>query len=48
MYHEIQKYMMQNGPMAYVYQTVRSIAYRKAVKGFVISPFNVDYGSASK
>jgi peptide/nickel transport system substrate-binding protein len=48
MYHEIQKYMMQNGPMAYVFQTVRSIAYRKAVKGFVISPFNVDYGSASK
>lgn len=48
MYHEIQTYMMQNGPMAYIFQTIRSIAYRTTVKDFVISPFNVDYGSASK
>lgn len=48
MYHKIQEYMLQNGPMAYISQTVRSIAYRKSLKGFVISPFNVDYGSASK
>jgi peptide/nickel transport system substrate-binding protein len=48
MYHEIQDYMMHNGPMAYIYQTVRAIAMRKAVKDFVITPFSVDYGSAVK
>jgi peptide/nickel transport system substrate-binding protein len=48
MYHEIQKYMLANGPMAYIYQTVRPIAYRTEVHDFVISPFLVDYGSARK
>jgi peptide/nickel transport system substrate-binding protein len=48
MYHEIQKYMLANGPMAYIYQTVRPIAYRSEVKDFVITPFLVDYGSARK
>ena len=48
MYHEIQEYMLHNGPMAYMYQTVRAIAVRSAVKGFEISPFGVAYGSASK
>jgi peptide/nickel transport system substrate-binding protein len=47
-YAEIQNYMMHNGPMAYIYQTIRPIAVRSAVKGFVIAPFFVDYGSASK
>ncbi len=48
MYHDIQDFMLHNGPMAYIYQTVRPIAVRSAVKDFVISPFAVDYGSASK
>lgn len=48
MYHDIQNYMLHNGPMAYMFQTVRAIALRSAVKDFVISPFRVDYGSASK
>ena len=48
MYHEIQRFMMKNGPMAYIYQTVRPIALRKDVKGFAITPFNVDYATAGK
>jgi peptide/nickel transport system substrate-binding protein len=48
MYHAIQETMMHNGPMAYIYQTIRPIAVRNSVKDFVISPFFVDYGSASK
>jgi peptide/nickel transport system substrate-binding protein len=48
MYHEIQKYMMKNGPMAYIYQTVRPIALRKEIKGFAITPFNVAYRTAGK
>ncbi len=48
MYHEIQRYMMKNGPMAYMYQTVRPIALRKDVKGFAITPFNVVYATAGK
>ncbi len=48
MYHAIQEYMMHNGPMAYIYQTIRSIAVRKSIKGFVMTPFYVDYGSAEK
>ena len=48
MYHEIQEYMLHNGPMAYINQTVRPIAIRGAVKGFEISPFGVNYGSATK
>jgi peptide/nickel transport system substrate-binding protein len=40
--------MMHNGPMAYIYQAIRPIAVRNSVKDFVISPFFVDYGSASK
>jgi peptide/nickel transport system substrate-binding protein len=47
-YHAIQQTMMHNGPMAYIYQTIRPIAVRNSVKDFVISPFFVDYGSASK
>ena len=38
MYHAIQTYMLENGPMAYISQTVRTIAVRKEVKGFVITP----------
>ena len=48
MYRAIQEYMMHNGPMAYIYQTIRPIAVRAAVKDFVIYPFGVDYGSAAK
>jgi peptide/nickel transport system substrate-binding protein len=48
MYRDIQQYMMHNGPMAYVYQAIRPIAVRTSVKDFVISPFFVNYGSASK
>jgi peptide/nickel transport system substrate-binding protein len=47
-YHEIQTYMMHNGPMAYIYQTIRPIAYRKEIKDFAITPFNVAYGTAGK
>jgi len=47
-YHEIQEFMMHNGPFVYIYQNIRPIAVRSSVKGFVISPFFVDYGSASK
>jgi len=48
MYGEIQQFMMHNGPMVFIYQFIRPIAVRSSVKGFVISPFNVNYGSASK
>ena len=48
MYHSIQEFMMHNGPMIYLYQPIRPIAVRNSVKGFVISPFFVNYGSASK
>lgn len=48
MYHDIQEFMMHNGPIAYIYQTIRPIAVRASVKDFVISPFFVNYGSASK
>ena len=48
MYQEMQKFMMDNGPMAYMFQTVRSIAIRKEVKDFAIGPFKVDYASARK
>ncbi len=48
MYHSIQEFMMHNGPMVYIYQTIRPIAVRNSVKGFVIAPFFVNYGSASK
>ena len=47
-YHEIQKKMMQDGPMVYLFQVVRSIAVRNEVKGFKMSPFHVAYGTASK
>lgn len=40
--------MLANGPMAYMFQTVRPIAIRKDVKNFQIGPFKVDYASASK
>lgn len=48
MYHEIQKYMLDNGPMAYICQTIRPIAYRKEVKDFVINAEDVDYWTATK
>jgi peptide/nickel transport system substrate-binding protein len=48
MYHEMQKFMMENGPMAYMFQTIRPIAIRKEVKNFAIGPFKVDYASATK
>jgi peptide/nickel transport system substrate-binding protein len=48
MYHEIQEFMLHNGPMAYIYQTIRPIALRKEVKGFAITPFNVAYDTAGK
>ena len=48
MYAAIQQFMMHNGPAAYIYQNIRPIAVRASVKDFVISPFFVDYGSASK
>ncbi|MDP3315283.1 MAG: ABC transporter substrate-binding protein [Devosia sp.] len=48
MYHAIQKHMMENGPMAYIYQTVRPIAVRKEIKGFTITPFHVHYATAGK
>jgi peptide/nickel transport system substrate-binding protein len=47
-YRDIQQYMMHNGPMAYIYQNLRPIAIRSSVKGFVIGPFGVNYGSATK
>jgi peptide/nickel transport system substrate-binding protein len=47
-YRDIQSYMLHNGPMAYIYQTIRPIAVRTSVKGFVIAPFGVNYASASK
>ena len=47
-YRDIQTYMMHNGPMAYIFQTIRPIAVRTSVKDFVIAPFSVDYSSASK
>src|SRR5262249_43119422 len=47
-YKEIQEYMMHNGPMAYIYQVIRPIAYRASLKDFSISAFRVNYGSASK
>ncbi len=47
-YHEIQRYMMKNGPMAYITQTIRPIALRKEVKGFAITPFDVAYRTATK
>ena len=48
MYRSIQEFMMHNGPIVYIYQNIRPIAVRNSVKGFVISPFFVNYGSASK
>ena len=48
MYHEIQKYMMQNGPMAYICQTIRPIAYRNEMKNFAINPYDVAYWTATK
>ncbi len=47
-YHEIQQFMMHNGPMAYINQTIRTIAVRKEIKDFAITPFNVAYATAGK
>ena len=47
-YHEIQRYMMKNGPMAYMFQTIRPIALRKDIKDFAMTPFNVVYATAGK
>ena len=48
MYAEIQKYMMQNGPMAYICQTITPMAMRKEVKGFEMTSFDTAYWTASK
>ena len=48
MYHEIQEFMLHNGPMAYMFQTVRAVALRSSVKDFEIGPFGVRYGTATK
>ena len=48
MYREIQLSMMQNGPMAYICQTIRPIAYRTDVKNFAINPEDVPYWTATK
>ncbi len=48
LYHQIQEFMLHNGPMAYIYQTIRPIALRKEVTGFAITPFNVAYATAGK
>lgn len=48
LYHEIQEFMMHNGPMAYIAQTIRPIAVRSEVKGFALTPFNVAYATAGK
>ena len=40
--------MIHNGPMAYIYQVIRPIAYLTSVKGFEIGPFRVNYESATK
>ena len=47
-YKQIQEFMLANGPMAYMFQTVRPIAIRTEVKNFQIGPFKVDYASARK
>ena len=47
-YHAIQAYMLENGPLAYIYQTVRVIAVRQEVKDFAVTWFKVAYGTASK
>jgi peptide/nickel transport system substrate-binding protein len=48
MYHEIQRYMMENGPMAYIYQTVWYIPIRNEVKGFMMNAFHRAYNTAQK
>lgn len=48
LYHQLQDYMMQNGPMAYIYQGIRSLGVRDEVKGLQLNAFNVDYWSATK
>ncbi|MBM3546368.1 MAG: hypothetical protein FJX54_05420 [Alphaproteobacteria bacterium] len=48
LYREIQLKNMQEGPMAYLFQVVRSIAVRNEVKGFEMSAFKVGYETASK
>jgi len=47
-YQDMLTFMLHNGPMAYMYQTIRPIAWRTSVKDFVVGPFTVDYGSAGK
>ncbi len=48
LYREIQLRNMQEGPMAYMFQVVRSTAVRTEVKGFEMSAFKVGYETASK
>ncbi len=48
LYREIQLKNMQEGPMAYMFQVVRSTAVRTEVKGFEMSAFKVGYETASK
>jgi peptide/nickel transport system substrate-binding protein len=48
MYRDIQDYMLQNGPMAYICQSLMPTAMRKDVKGFEINSFDTAYWTASK
>jgi peptide/nickel transport system substrate-binding protein len=48
LYRRIQLETMEKGPMAYMFQVVRSIAVRNEVKGFQMSPFKVGYETAAK
>ncbi len=48
LYREIQLKNMETGPMAYMFQVIRSIAVRDEVKGFQMSPFKVGYETAAK
>jgi peptide/nickel transport system substrate-binding protein len=48
LYREIQLKTMRDGPMAYMFQVVRSTAIRTEVQGFQMSPFKVGYETATK
>ena len=48
MYYDIQKYMLENGPMAYICQTIMPTAMRKDVKGFEMTSFDTAYWTATK
>jgi peptide/nickel transport system substrate-binding protein len=48
MYHDIQKRLMDAGPMAYMFQPYRPIALSKAVKEFKVNAFRVGYETIVK